>query len=178
MLALIILISMLSARSIDVGADGRQYHVTKMDPRSAEMLGELGDRNIVFLRHLRNKYSNNPYVARLLRNYNPDTLYEHTPTWVHGDIAFTMFKGESIYICLRDGNRYESINDATFVLLHELAHLAIPQRGHPPEFWRAFKWLLREAVDVGIYVPVDYGQTPHRYCKFEINYNPLYDEEL
>ena len=62
----------------------------------------------------------------------------------------------------------------TFVALHELAHLADENYGHNESFWRYFKTILEEAVAFGIYIPVDYGKTPDRYCGLLVQSNPLY----
>ena len=67
------------------------------------------------------------------------------------------------------------INTLTFVALHELAHLMTQSFGHKTEFWKNFKFLLKEAKEIGIYQPDDYKKSPKEYCGMKITDNPLYD---
>ena len=47
--------------------------------------------------------------------------------------------------------------------------------GHTKEFWQNFKFLLKNAVKIGIYKPVDYKNKPKNYCGMKITDNPYYD---
>ena len=47
--------------------------------------------------------------------------------------------------------------------------------GHTKEFWQNFKFLLKDAVKMGIYKPVDYKKKPKSYCGMNITDNPYYD---
>lgn len=68
-----------------------------------------------------------------------------------GSLAYSLDKS-SIHICLRapDGT-LASENTATFVLLHELAHIASTTVHHTPEFWENMKWLVELAEKLGFY---------------------------
>jgi hypothetical protein len=46
--------------------------------------------------------------------------------------------------------------------------------GHEKDFWVAFKYLLEEAKDAGIYVPIDYTNHPVDYCGLVIKDNPYF----
>ena len=48
--------------------------------------------------------------------------------------------------------------------------------GHTPEFWDNMKFLLEDAVEIGIYEPIDYSKEEGNYCGEPITNNPLYDE--
>lgn len=65
-----------------------------------------------------------------------------------GVIGSNINKGYEIYICL-DG---DDINSATYVLLHELAHMTVEEYDHSDKFWENFKNLKELAVKNGIYV--------------------------
>ena len=64
-----------------------------------------------------------------------------------GAIGLNVNKGYEIYICL-DG---DDVNSATYVLLHELAHMTVPEYDHSNAFWENFKKLMKVATDKGIY---------------------------
>ena len=62
-----------------------------------------------------------------------------------------------------------------FVAIHEMGHIATKEVGHTETFWKNFKFLLKESVNIGIYKPVNYGEKPVSYCSMELNDNPLFD---
>lgn len=120
--------------------------------------------------------------ARLLiERYDPDHIIENSPLNADNYTAYTENKGEIIAICLRskeDVDELHDINLITFVVLHELAHIANKTIGHDEQFWKTFRWLLEEATEIGIYQPINYTKTPKRYCGLWIDYNPLWDSTI
>lgn len=64
-----------------------------------------------------------------------------------GVIGSNVNKGYEIYICL-DG---DDVNSAMYVLLHELAHMSVPEYDHTTSYWDKFAKLKKIAVDNGIY---------------------------
>ena len=66
-------------------------------------------------------------------------------------------------------------NTLTFVALHELSHIATKSIGHTTEFWENFKFILKEAVKLGHYEPINYKEKPKEYCGMNITDNPYYD---
>jgi len=67
----------------------------------------------------------------------------------NGPIGSNVNKGYEIYICLDGGD----VNSAMYVLLHELAHMSVPEYDHTKKFWEHFEKLKKIAVDGGVYVP-------------------------
>lgn len=120
-------------------------------------------------------------VETFLDNYNPDVFYENDPKYSN-DTSYTMNKGDSMYIALRkknDPTQFESEDTIFFVMLHECAHIANYNGwGHDDRFWTVFKFLLHEAVEAGIYTPIDYAKNPEPYVSIEIYYQPLHDNGL
>ena len=51
-------------------------------------------------------------------------------------------------------------NTIIFVAIHELSHIMTPETGHTPLFWDNMKYLLEKASSQGIYMPIDYSQSP------------------
>ena len=66
-------------------------------------------------------------------------------------------------------------NTIIFVAIHEIAHTMTKSIGHKEEFWKNFKFLLQEAVKIGIYKPVDYKKKNKHYCGMDITDNPYFD---
>jgi len=56
-----------------------------------------------------------------------------------------------------------------------LSHIMTLSIGHKQEFWQNFKFLLENAKDANIYIPVDYKKKPTGYCGMTITDNPYYD---
>lgn len=73
-----------------------------------------------------------------------------------GPIGSNVNKGYEIYICL-DG---DDANSAFYVLIHELAHMAVPEYDHTHNFWGEFNKLKKIAIDNGLYVET----STHQYC--------------
>jgi len=177
--------------------DDRYYLVRnrKDKAQAADMLSKINRNMVELSRHIKTKYPNNENVQLILSRYNPDNIIEHIPDWFNPEIAYTLFKGKTFAICVRDfykvksnkpkyfsrykGKVIDDLNTMTFVAIHELAHISTDAIQHPIEFWLLFKFLLKEAVECNIYKPVNYRDYPVYYCKnMKINYNPLYDDQL
>jgi len=64
-----------------------------------------------------------------------------------GVIGSNVNKGYEIYICL-DG---DDVNSAMYVLIHELAHMSVPEYDHTNHFWTNLSKLKKIAIDAGVY---------------------------
>ena len=125
---------------------------------------------------MKQKYPERPNVERLVENFNPQKVKEILPTSTY--TAYSENKGEKLAFCVtttKEGNKLIDENTLTFVAIHEVAHTMTKSIGHKEEFWRNFKFLLTNAVDMGIYAPIDYKEKPAKYCGMTINDNPFYD---
>lgn len=184
-----------TARARPVRAPSGAYyrvHLVHAGPEeAAAMLARLNTRAAALLRRLR-RYRERPaghpgrkVAEALLRRYNPDSIVESSPLNRRGDTSFTVSKGQTLALCLRERNPRRSgdpeLHDfhdedlLFFVMLHEMAHLGVEVWDHPPPFWEAFKFLLEEAADGELLRPVNYALRPERYCGLDVDYNPLYD---
>jgi hypothetical protein len=121
-------------------------------------------------------------VVQLKSRYKVDRISEISPLNPSGSTSYTENKGEKLVLCLRNKEpnaqgKYEfhDINLIMFVVLHELTHVMNDRWGHKMQFWQLFKFVLKNAVECGIYKPVDYRRDPARYCGMDITYNPYYD---
>lgn len=165
---------------IQSSIDGKYYSAD--EDHSANLLAIINLNTTVLMKHLKNKYhKSHPLVNNLLVRYDPDAIYEHTPSLFNSQVAYTNNKGQALYICLKNtkSNQFHDINLLMFVALHEISHISTNVRQHPKEFWEVFKFILHESVHCNIYKPVHYHVNPNQYCNgMEINYNPYFDSSL
>eukprot|EP00798_Chlamydomonas_sp_ICE-L_P026543 gene26543-biopygen12900 len=119
------------------------------------------------VQHLVAKYPKNKVVRQLYDNYNPDALSEGGAEL--GYTSYSVNKGEKIVLCLRQRD-HELVeeNILMYVAIHELGHLATDEVGHTPKFWSNFKWILGEAMSIGLYTKVDFDNEPKKYCGINI----------
>jgi hypothetical protein len=158
--------------------NGKKYCVrdTPNLEKSANLLATASDRMHKLVKYMYSKYPNQEDVQRLYSNFNPSKIVETLPTSEY--TAYSENKGSKIAFCLRKHkNEYNliDINTLSFVAIHELSHLMTKSVGHETDFWNNFKFLLKCAVEIGIYNPVDYSNDPQPYCGMEIDDNPYYD---
>lgn len=64
-----------------------------------------------------------------------------------GPIGSNVNKGYEIYICL-DG---DDVNSAMYILIHELAHMSVPEYDHTTNFWKNFQKLKTLCIQHGLY---------------------------
>ena len=157
--------------------DGNTYCVrdNAYVKQSADLLAEVTLRMKKLVQHMKEKYSQRTDVQRLIENFNPSRIVETLPTSLH--TAYSEDKGKKIAFCLqkhKEDMKRIDINTLTFVAIHELSHLMTESIGHEQAFWKNFKFLLKNAVAIGIYDSIDYQQQPEPYCGMTIDDNPLY----
>lgn len=169
--------------------DGEAYYVHNAHPHkweAANMLAEVSKNIHIVIKHLKeNIKPDHPYYDRvqfLLKNYNPDVLIENSPLNIRKFTSYTENKGKIFCICLRKrysvDNEFVDPNTLMFVILHEISHMFTPEFGHDPPFWRNFKFMLQEAVKLGVYVPTNYAERPEIYCGLRLSYNPYMDSNI
>jgi len=149
---------------------------TKKFMKGVDLLHATNKKVITLLEQLKQKYSNAPNVMRLLEGYDSSMLHEILPCSEH--VAYIQDKGDKVALCLqleKHESKLIDINTLTFVLLHEISHIASKSIGHTSEFRENFRFILDEAVKSQIYEPEDYSKKPVRYCGMMIKHNPYYD---
>ena len=150
--------------------DGRKYLVRKLPDKkkAANMLAKVNVELATLVDHMVKRYGlGDQRVAQMKRNFNPDNVSEGGLE--HGYTSYSVNKGEKIVLCIRQSdNAFVSPNVLLYVSIHELAHLMTKNVGHTSEFWKNFKWLLREAVEIGIYERINYAEQPQHYCGIRI----------
>jgi hypothetical protein len=154
--------------------------------RAADRLAKINTKNQKLINFMMQKYpvpGSHGYLlaTRLKKRYKIDRLVENDPP-DKDNTSFTEDKGEKIALCLREKvTGHDNLHDHSileFVNLHELAHVASQGYGHDEEFWSNFRFLLNEAKDAGVHIPVNYSERPVNYCGLDVGYNPYFDSSL
>ena len=161
--------------------DGNKYCVRerKNIQKVADLLAKVTNKMKILVNKTYEEYSSNPKVKKLKKNFNPKKIKEILPTSSY--TAYSENKGEKIAFCTtttKKGSELIDENTLTFVAIHELSHIMSDSIGHTKEFWDNFKFLLKKAVEYGIYNPINYNKTPQDYCGMEINDNPFFDKDI
>jgi len=166
-------------RCIVSGVDGKKYCVRERRNivKASNLLANATDKMQQLVENMGKKYPERDNVKRLVENFNPTTIKETLPTSEY--TAYSENKGEKMAFCLNkkkgDNDNLIDQNTLTFVAIHELSHIMSATVGHNDEFLNNFKYLLDNAVEMGIYKPVDYKKDPEGYCGMDITDNPYYD---
>lgn len=162
--------------------------------KAGEILSKLDDNNIKLIEHLnsvylRTEHLNQPNsevicdgIRQLTQNYKTNNIRENVPTSNSSDTSYSVNKGSTVAICLRNMKQdytFHDMNTLSFVVLHELAHIFSKSYGHGNEFWTNFKFILRESKKIGIIELIDYRKYPVQYCtSMQITYNPAFDSSI
>jgi hypothetical protein len=168
-----------------------KVHGAHSNPQqAAAILERLNKDGLNLMQYLRGKYliqgkgseKAKKFVAQLVERYNFENIIESSPLNIEGETSYSVDKGRELYVCLRDKAKNSTFHDYNlllFVFLHELSHIGNPDYGHGDTFWIAFKFVLENAVEIGIYTPVDYQSHPISYCNgLVINHQPLFDSSI
>ena len=157
-------------------SNGNEYLVRNLPDKAeaANLLGSISDSLKNLVNGLdENDDSKGEYIKNLKESFNPEHITENIPGSIY--VAYSVNKGEELSLCIRDKDTEAFIDNNTiiFVAIHELAHIMTPETGHTPLFWANMKYLLEQASSRGIYMPVDYSQSPVEYCGMDINSTPM-----
>ena len=175
----------------------KSYMVLEKKPNyqnAASILNIVDTKILSLIDYFDNKYSyihkyDNNIKNQLLFNiknkmkktYKSTSLKENFPTEIGKDVSYNINKGEEISLCLRHYNnpeKFHKINDIMFVSLHELAHSCNESYGHDKSFWKIFRIILENAIEIGIYKNHNYKKNNTMYCSMDITYNPIFDKTL
>jgi hypothetical protein len=162
--------------SVKSGIDGKQYMVRGLPDKqqAADLLAQIRGNLMKLQEHLNKLSPDDKRTQQINRNFNGDNMRESIEK--SNTTSYSINKGEKIIFCLRSRDVEEKladINTMMFVAIHEFAHIGTKSIGHTPEFWENFKWILQEAINIGIYKEVDYKSKPQDYCGMKITGSPL-----
>jgi len=169
---------MFQLKCIVSDEDGNKYCVRETPKLElvADLLARVTKKLVDLVKYMGEKYPTRENVKRLVEKFNPKKISETLPTSTY--TAYSENKGEKLAFCTtttKEGSKLIDENTLTFVAIHELGHVMTESIGHKKEFWENFKFLLKNAVQMGIYNPIDYKNKPKKYCGMTITDNPYYD---
>ena len=169
--------------------DGRIHLVRNLPDRkrAANIIAELKKKFRKLIDNVSSKYKNDPIhrkgVWRLKTKFKADNIQESAPHSKY--TSFSVNKGEELHLCIRpkdpkvaEKHTFHKINTLMFVGIHELAHIMSLTYGHNREFHRNFVFLLKNAVESGVYQKENYRHHKKNFCGIEINNTPLSDKYL
>lgn len=155
--------------------DGNKYWVRNLEDKAiaANTLANIKIYMIKLINYLKeniNKFPDNMTYIKNLVSRTKEIYIMETPS-DENYTSYTVNKGEKIYFCLRTKviNTIHDMNTLLYVVIHEMAHIACPEYGHTPLFYKVFKFLLKVAVEIGIYKSINYRLNPQDYCGMTIN---------
>lgn len=157
--------------------DNRQYLVRNLQDKdkAAVLLSVIRERLLKLIKHLQKKYPNTAKIERLARNFNSEKISENVPDSKY--TSYSVNKGEKVVFCVRqrnDQNELMDLNTMMFVAIHELSHMMTLSIGHDdPVFWENMKFLLGEAIEIGLYKYQAFHDQPKAYCGTMITDTPL-----
>ncbi len=162
----------------DVNGDKYCVRERKNIKQAADLLAKTTSKMKELVEYTYKNHPNDERVQRLHKKFNPEKIVEILPTSEF--TAYSENKGRKIAFCLNkkknDDTNLIDENTLMFVAIHELAHVCSISIGHTEEFWDNFKFLLGEAKNAGIYMPIDYSKNNQEYCSMNITDNPYFSK--
>jgi len=144
--------------------DGRTYLVQKGGDASvaADALGKINSDIDALIKHMQQKYPGDVRVQRIAQRFDPAAVSEGSS---HSGYTSYSVNKQRVVLCLRQtDDTFAAPNVVMYVALHELAHLSTDTIGHGADFWTNFKFILKEAIEIGIYQKQDFASDPQQYC--------------
>jgi len=147
--------------------------------RSAELLNNLTNNMFRLRDYLVENiemFSNNKdYIELLKKNFTKSRTKIYETDFNSSYTSYAVNKGEELAFCIRckPSGELHDMNLLMYVAVHEMAHTACPENGHTPLFNEIFKFMLEEAVKIGLYRYEDYSRYPVVYCGMKLYTNIL-----
>lgn len=165
---------------VEVEAFSQKFKIRPGPPellqKKAQFLHELNQKSHYVVDEMyKNHYPNKEVADRVYNRFKNTTINETPPN--DSGAAYTVNKGP-INICIqkKDGS-FHDLNDAVFVILHELAHVMSLSYGHGEEFQENFDYIVKYAVKLGIWKDKNYENNATDYCGVEITSSPCDNNE-
>ncbi len=166
-----------NTEKVESKIDKHEYTVQSLPDKelAADLLAEIREKLDALKYHLEKMFPDDPRTKRIVHRFDSEKISEGGEESKEYT-SYSVNKGEKIVFCLRarDGtDRLEDINMLIFVAVHELAHIATEDEGHTDTFWDNMKFLLEEAINIGIYQQQDFTNKPQEYCGMKVTSSPL-----
>ena len=160
--------------------DNKKYLVRNDERKqeSADYMAKIKKNIYILIEHLKTNYANDERIFLLQKKYNPDSISESMKSSLY--TSYSVNKGEKLVICIKEKDAEETLidmNTVMFVVIHEIAHIITVSIGHTKEFWNNMKFLLENAITLGIYTNKNYKQNPQKYCGIMITDSPVNNDD-
>jgi len=142
---------------------------------AVEILAKLHTNMGNFVNDLEKKLPNDKRIKRLVHGFNRVKI-EEAPN-EDDSTSYTINKGDLMALCIREkktDHPFHDYNTLLFVIIHEMSHIMSISEGHNSEFIENFRFLLKEATNLGYYTPVNYRESPIEYCGMKVTNNPYF----
>jgi len=164
--------------------DKKKYLVRDLNDKdeSANLLAKLMTNLKNLITELKKSAENTKDQELLKYKSNIESIYNKIDTVVvrenegENDLtSYSVNKGEELVFCIRSkiNNQIHDINELMYVAIHEIAHIGCPETGHTRLFAKINLFLLRKALEHGLYVYRNYASSPVEYCGMTLNANIL-----
>lgn len=156
--------------------DGNEYLVRDLPDKqlASDLLAHIKTNMTSIINHLNDnkdtKYiKNKTYIEQLKKKSAESIINESSPNSSY--TSYSVNKGEQIVFCLRSkyDNKLHDINLLMYVVLHELSHVACPEYGHTVLFKKIFAFITQVAIEMGLYIKIDFAKDPIEYCGLTIS---------
>jgi len=154
-----------------------EFHLVQDLPnkkKAADMMAEIKDRIELLIDYLKKTYPKDPRVLRLFKRFDEENIQETNLN--DSGTSYSIDKGKQLNLCLRDKStkKLHKINILMFVTLHELAHIMSTSYGHNKEHNESFKFILLNAIKIGIYNNINYKDNSVKFCGMIVDNSPLH----
>ena len=159
-------------------SDGNKYKIidsknSELNIKKGEMLSRINNKAHKIVDYM---YDNNlptKDISNLTHKRFINCIIGEIPEKEGG--GYTVNKGFKMGICLVTKGKLNNENDAFFVILHELAHVMSNSYGHGEEFKQNFNFIVKLAVKLELWKPVNYHTQPVDYCGIKVTNSPCTD---
>jgi hypothetical protein len=153
------------------------FHLVQNLPnkiKAADIMAEIKDRIELLIDYLRKTFPKDPRVLRLFKKFDEENIQETNLN--DPGTSYSIDKGEQLNLCLRNksNKKLHKMNILMFVTLHELAHIMSKSYGHNNEHHVNFKFILVNAIKIGVYNNVNYKKNKTDFCGIVVDNSPLH----
>ena len=164
--------------------DRKKYLVRDLNDKTntANLLAKLMDNLKLLISKLKNMSENTSDKELIKYKSNIETIYNKIDSVKVREneggndlTSYSVNKGEELVFCVRSksNEQIHDINELMYVAVHEIAHIGCPETGHTRLFAKLNLFLLRKALDMGLYNYRDYAANPVEYCGMTLTTNIL-----
>jgi len=164
--------------------DRKKYLVRDLNDKntSANLLAKLMTNLKLLISNLNEKCKNTndselkkfkPYIETIY--YKIDGVNVRENEGGNDLTSYSVNKGEELVFCLRSktNSQIHDINELMYVAIHEIGHIGCPETGHTKLFAQINLFLLKKALEMGLYKYRDYSSYPVEYCGMTLSTNIL-----